>query len=174
MADVELDAEAIAALRKKRQFKKFTFRGIELDKLLDLSHEELLNYVNSRARRRMQRGMKRKPLALIKKLRKAKAGKCFSFFLLAFFLKFYFIFCLACGALDKPVAIKTHLRNMLIVPEMIGSQLAVYNGKVFNQIEVKPEMVGHYLGEFSISYRPVRHGRPGIGSTNSSRFIPLK
>jgi small subunit ribosomal protein S15e len=63
---------------------------------------------------------------------------------------------------------------MLIVPEMIGSQLAVYNGKVFNQIEVKPEMVGHYLGEFSISYRPVRHGRPGIGSTNSSRFIPLK
>lgn len=72
MAD--LDEEAIAALRKKRQFKKFTFRGIELDKLLDLSHEELLNYVHSRARRRMQRGLKRKPMALIKKLRKAKAG----------------------------------------------------------------------------------------------------
>jgi small subunit ribosomal protein S15e len=60
------------------------------------------------------------------------------------------------------------------LPEMIGSQLAIYNGKVFNQIEVKPEMVGHYFGEFSITYRPVRHGRPGIGSTNSSRFIPLK
>lgn len=74
MADTELDVEAIAALRKKRQFKKFTFRGVELDKLLDLSHEELLNYVHSRARRRMQRGMKRKPLALVKKLRKAKAG----------------------------------------------------------------------------------------------------
>lgn len=74
MADAELDVEAIAALRKKRQFKKFTFRGIELDKLLDLSHEELLEYVHSRARRRMQRGLKRKPMALIKKLRKAKAG----------------------------------------------------------------------------------------------------
>jgi small subunit ribosomal protein S15e len=64
-----------------------------------------------------------------------------------------FLISLACGPLDKPVPIKTHLRNMIIVPEMIGSQLAVYNGKVFNQIEVKPEMVGHYLGEFSISYR---------------------
>jgi small subunit ribosomal protein S15e len=64
-----------------------------------------------------------------------------------------FLIFLACGPLDKPVPIKTHLRNMIIVPEMIGSQLAVYNGKVFNQIEVKPEMVGHYLGEFSISYR---------------------
>jgi small subunit ribosomal protein S15e len=77
MADINdpVDAEAIAALRKKRQFKKFQFRGIELDKLLDLSHEELLNFVHSRARRRMQRGLKRKPMALIKKLRKAKAGK---------------------------------------------------------------------------------------------------
>mmetsp|Transcript_11469 Transcript_11469/g.17462 ORF Transcript_11469/g.17462 Transcript_11469/m.17462 type:complete len:152 (-) Transcript_11469:193-648(-) len=151
MADIDVDA--IAALRKKRQFKKFQFRGIELDKLLDLSHEELLNYVHSRARRRMQRGLTRKPMALIKKLRKAKA---------------------AAGPLDKPEAVKTHLRNMLIVPEMIGSQVAVYNGKVFNHVEIKPEMVGHYLGEFSITYRPVRHGRPGIGSTNSSRFIPLK
>ena len=75
MADNEVDAEAIAALRKKRQFKKFTFRGIELDALLELKPDELLEYVNSRARRRMQRGLKRKPMALIKKLRKAKAGK---------------------------------------------------------------------------------------------------
>mmetsp|Transcript_31316 Transcript_31316/g.41452 ORF Transcript_31316/g.41452 Transcript_31316/m.41452 type:complete len:154 (-) Transcript_31316:5-466(-) len=152
MADEPVDAEAIAALRKKRQFKKFQFRGIELDKLLDLSHEELLNYVHARARRRMQRGLKRKPMALVKKLRKAKA---------------------ACGPLDKPAPIKTHLRNMLIVPEMIHSNVAVYNGKVFNVVNIMPEMVGHYLGEFSITYRPVRHGRPGIGSTNSSRFIPL-
>lgn len=46
-------------------------------------------------------------------------------------------------------------------------------GKSMNGVEIKPEMVGHYLGEFSITYKPVRHGRPGIGSTNSSRFIPL-
>ena len=63
---------------------------------------------------------------------------------------------------------------MIIVPEMIGSVIGVYNGKTFNQVEIKPEMIGHYLAEFSISYKPVKHGRPGIGATHSSRFIPLK
>ena len=76
MADDGVDVEAVAALRKKRQFRKFTFRGLELERLLDLSHEELLGFVTARARRRMQRGLKRKPMALIKKLRKAKAGTC--------------------------------------------------------------------------------------------------
>ena len=63
---------------------------------------------------------------------------------------------------------------MIIVPEMIGSVIGVYNGKTFNGIEVKPEMVGMYLGEFSITYKPVSHGRAGIGATKSSRFVPLK
>ena len=63
---------------------------------------------------------------------------------------------------------------MIIVPEMIHSQVAIYNGKQFNLVTITADMVGYYLGEFSITYRPVRHGRPGIGSTNSSRFIPLK
>jgi small subunit ribosomal protein S15e len=63
---------------------------------------------------------------------------------------------------------------MVIVPEMIGSMIGVYNGKTFNQVEVKPEMVGTYTGEYSITYKPVKHGRPGIGATHSSRFIPLK
>ena len=75
--------------------------------------------------------------------------------------------------MERPKGIKTHLRDMLIVPEMIGSVVGIYNGKTFNGVEIKPEMVGMYLGEFSITYKPVRHGRPGIGSTNSSRFIPL-
>ena len=75
---------------------------------------------------------------------------------------------------DKPEVIKTHLRDMIILPEMIGSMIGVYNGKLFTSVEIKPEMIGHYLGEFSISYKPVKHGRPGIGATHSSRFIPLK
>lgn len=114
--------------------------------------------------------------------------------------------------------VKTHLRNMIVVPEMIGSVVGIHNGKTFNQVEIKvridlqvyvfnthvwkshqlmvrlisicycltrfpfflplslaqPEMVGHYLGEFAITYKPVKHGRPGIGATHSSRFIPLK
>jgi small subunit ribosomal protein S15e len=96
---------------------------------------------------------KRKPMALIKRLRKAKKEA---------------------PAMEKPECVKTHLRDMIIVPEMIGSIVGVYNGKTFNQVEIKPEMIGHYLGEFSITYKPVKHGRPGIGATHSSRFIPLK
>ena len=59
----------------------------------------------------------------------------------------------ATGPLDRPAAVKTHLRDMIIVPEMIGSTVAVYNGKIFNVVDVKAEMVGYYLGEFSITYR---------------------
>jgi len=53
---------------------------------------------------------------------------------------------------EKPATVKTHLRDMVVVPEMIGSVIGIYNGKIFNTVEIKPEMTGHYLGEFSISY----------------------
>ena len=69
---------------------------------------------------------------------------------------------------------KTHLRNMIVVPEMIGCVVGVYNGHNFNNVEIKAEMIGHYLGEFSLAYPPVKHNRPGIGATHSSKFIPLK
>jgi small subunit ribosomal protein S15e len=101
----------------------------------------------------LQRGLKRRAVSLLKRLRKSK---------------------LAATGEDKPEVVKTHLRDMIIVPEMIGTMVGVHNGKTFNQVEIKPEMIGHYLGEFSITYKPVRHGRPGIGATHSSRFIPLK
>ena len=63
---------------------------------------------------------------------------------------------------------------MIIVPEMIGSIIGVYNGKTFNQVKIKLEMIGHSLANFSILYKSVKHGRPGIGAIHSSRFIPLK
>jgi small subunit ribosomal protein S15e len=46
--------------------------------------------------------------------------------------------------------------------------------QVFNVVEIKPDMVGYYLGEFSITYKPIRHGKPGIGASGSSKFTPLK
>ncbi len=70
----ELDLEAVAALRKKRQFKKFTFRGLTLEDLLKLSREELAKVYLARARRRMQRGFKAKHNTLLKKLVKSKEG----------------------------------------------------------------------------------------------------
>merc|ERR1712039_347531 len=146
------DADA-AELKKKRTFRKFTYRGVDLDQLLDMNNEGLMELFTCRIRRKFTRGLKRKPMALIKKLRKKKKE---------------------CPPNEKPDIVKTHLRNMIVVPEMTGSIVGVYNGKVFTQVEIKPEMIGHYLGEFSISYKPVKHGRPGIGATHSSRFIPLK
>ncbi|GJQ14540.1 hypothetical protein GpartN1_g6331.t1 [Galdieria partita] len=138
---------------KRRTFRKFSYRGVELDQLLDLNMEQLKELFNSRIRRKLNRGMGIKYKTLLKKLRKAKKEA---------------------PEHEKPEAVKTHLRDMIVLPEMIGSVVGVYNGKTFNQVEIKPEMIGHYLGEFSITYKPVKHGRPGIGATHSSRFIPLK
>jgi small subunit ribosomal protein S19 len=63
---------------------------------------------------------------------------------------------------------------MIILPEMIGLTVGVHNGKDFVQVEIKPEMIGHYLGEFAITNKPVRHGTPGIGASRSSMYVPLK
>ena len=70
----EVDVEAIAALRKKRQFKKFTYRGYELEKLLEFSQDEFIEVLHARGRRRLLRGLNRKCQALLKRLRKAKSG----------------------------------------------------------------------------------------------------
>lgn len=80
--------------------------------------------MHSRARRRFSRGLKRKPLALIKKLRKAKKEA---------------------PPLEKPAVVKTHLRNMIVVPEMVGSIVGVYNGKTFNQVSVNIAQPGGWL-----------------------------
>merc|ERR1711870_188856 len=121
------DEAAAAELKKKRPFRKYTYRGVDLDQLLDMNNEQLMELFPCRIRRKFSRGLKRKPMALIKKLRKKKKEA---------------------PPNEKPDVVKTHLRDMIIVPEMIG----------------------HYLGEFSITYKPVKHGRPGIGATHSSRF----
>mgnify|MGYP003715629283 FL=1 len=126
----DYDPAAAAELKRKRTFRKFSYRGIELDKLLDLSNEDFMNLVHARARRRFQRGLKRKPMGLIKKLRKAKKEALPN---------------------EKPAIVKTHLRNMIVVPEMIGSVVGVYNGKSFVTVEIRPEMCAHYLGEFAIT-----------------------
>ncbi|PKU82173.1 40S ribosomal protein S15 [Dendrobium catenatum] len=160
MADTSDAVDVGGAQPKKRTFRKFSYRGVDLDQLLDMGTDELVKLFPARARRRFQRGLKRKPMALIKKLRKAAI--------------YSVVPKRDAPAGEKPEPVRTHLRNMIIVPEMIGSIIGVYNGKTFNQVEIKPEMIGHYLAEFSISYKPVKHGRPGIGATHSSRFIPLK
>jgi len=70
--------------------------------------------------------------------------------------------------------IRTHLRDMIILPEMIGLPFEIHDGKRFNRVEIKPEMIGHCLGEFALTRKKVVHGSAGIGATRSSRYVPLK
>ena len=72
----------------------------------------------------------------------------------------------------KPV--RTHARDLVIMPEMLGKTIHCYTGKEFKEITINQKMMGHYLGEYAISITPVRHGRPGIGASRSSMYIPLK
>lgn len=120
---------------------------------MELSDEALLKLLPARPRRRLSRGLNRRAMSLLKKLRKSRTNL---------------------SGDEKPRVVKTHLRDMVILPEMVGCIVGVYSGKVFNAVEIKTEMIGHYLGEFSLSYTPVRHGKPGIGATNSSKGISLK
>jgi small subunit ribosomal protein S15e len=147
------DGGADADGKRRAPFRRFFYRGLEVHKLLDLTPAQLMELMHARARRRFARG--HVPLHLIRRLRKAKKAQ-------------------AADPLGKPVIVKTHLRNMIIMPEMVASTVGVYNGLGFTQVEIKPDMIGHYLGEFSITYKPVKHGKPGVGSTGSSRFVPLK
>ena len=75
---------------------------------------------------------------------------------------------------EQKIIIKTHARNAIVFPEMVGFTILVHNGKKFNPVEIIPEMIGHYLGEFAITNEPVKHGSPGIGASRSSMYVPLR
>jgi small subunit ribosomal protein S19 len=74
----------------------------------------------------------------------------------------------------KTAVTKTHSRDMIVLPEMVSTTLLVHNGKEFTSVEILPEMIGSYLGEYAITSKPVRHGSPGIGASRSSMYVPLK
>jgi small subunit ribosomal protein S19 len=71
-------------------------------------------------------------------------------------------------------SVRTHLRDMIILPEMVGKSIEIHNGKSFEKVDVVPEMVGHYFGEFALTRGRVQHGAAGVGATRSSKFVPLK
>ncbi|MBC7219080.1 MAG: 30S ribosomal protein S19 [Hadesarchaea archaeon] len=129
--------------------KKFTYRGYALEDLQKLPLDEFARLLPSRQRRSLLRGFTTKQKKLIEKIRKARAS-------------------------GNDVPIRTHCREMIIIPEMVGLKFAVHNGKEFLVVEVKPEMIGHRLGEFAQTRKRVLHGTPGIGATRSSMYVPLK
>ena len=138
-------------LSKKQAFKKFSYRGNDISKIINSNMDEISQLLRSRQRRRLRRKMPQKYGKFIKKLVDAKK---------------------ACPAGEKPKVIKTHLRDCIVLPSMIQSMVSIYNGKGFNTVEIKPEMLGYYLGEFSMTYKRTSHGKPGVGATHSSKFVP--
>jgi len=140
-------------LSKKQVFKKYTYRGNDLGKLIEMNMDALSEQLRSRQRRRLKRKMGVKFGRFIKKLMEVKATTPQG---------------------EKPPTVKTHYRNCIVLPSMVQSMINIHNGHGYNNVEVKPEMIGYYLGEFAITYKRVTHGKPGVGATHSSKFVPIK
>ncbi|MBU3896419.1 MAG: 30S ribosomal protein S19 [Nanoarchaeota archaeon] len=124
--------------------KILTWKGKTIEELQKIPIEEFSKLIPSRQRRSLSRGMPEKHKGFLERLRKAK----------------------------KPM--KTHCRDMVILPEMVGKKILIYGGKEWVTIELKQEMLGHRLGEFAQTNKKVLHSSPGIGATKSSKFQPLK
>ena len=140
-------------LGKKQIFKKFSYRGNDLKKLIDMNMDEVSQQLRSRQRRKLRRKMGSKYARFINKLLEAKKHT---------------------AAGDKPAAVKTHLRDCIVLPSMVQSVINIHKGNGYSNVEVKPEMIGYYLGEFAVTYKRVSHGKPGVGATHSSKFVPIK
>ena len=125
--------------------KDFNYRGKTVEELQSMSMDEFIRMLPSRMRRSLRRGLSEEQRTVLEKLRKND---------------------------NRPV--RTHARDLVIMPEMIGKTIHCYTGKEFREININEKMLGHYLGEYAISITPVRHGRPGIGASRSSMYIPLK
>lgn len=130
--------------------REFRFRGYSLEELKKMSTEEFAKMIDTKARRYLLRS-KFTPEAkkLLKKIDLALEGKY-----------------------DKPI--RTHVREMVILPKMVGLTIHVYDGKEFVPIEIKPEMLGRRFGEFTHTIKPVKHGQPGLGASRSSLYVPIK
>ncbi|MHC1609226.1 MAG: 30S ribosomal protein S19 [Candidatus Methanofastidiosia archaeon] len=132
--------------------KKFSYRGYDVEDLQKISMEDFISLIPSRQRRSLNRGFSEKQKKLLLRLRNSKKEM----------------------EEGKRVVIRTHCRDMIVLPEMIGLTIGIYNGKEFKVVEILPEMVGHYFGEFSLTRTRVKHSSPGVGATKSSMYVPLK
>lgn len=129
--------------------RDFKFRGLSFDELQKAPESKLMQVLNARGRRTMKRGVKLDK-RILRGIVDASKGKIF----------------------DKPV--KTHRRDIIVMPNMIGMKFAVYTGKAFGQVTILSDMVGHYLGEFVETRLKPKHSKAGIGATKSSKHVGKK
>jgi small subunit ribosomal protein S19 len=128
----------------------FTYRGHTLDELQDMELDEVAELLPARQRRTITRGLTAQHEKLLETVRDADPEE----------------------TANEPI--RTHLRDMPVLPSFVEKTFAVYNGQEFERVRVQPEMIGHYLGEFQLTRTSVEHGQAGIGATRSSKFVPLK
>lgn len=124
--------------------KEFKWMGKTEEEIKKMDLQEFMKVTNSRARRTLQRGFNDYQKVVLKKV---QAG-------------------------DKNI--RTHCRNMIIVPAMIGNIIRVHHGKDFIPVTITAEMLGHYLGEFVMTRKPVTHSAAGIGATRSSKAVSAR
>jgi small subunit ribosomal protein S19 len=130
--------------------EEFTYRGHTLEELREMELAEFTELLPARKRRTIERGLTAEQEKLLEKAGTRDAEE----------------------SANNPI--RTHLRDMPIVPAFVEKTFAVYSGQEFERVEVEPEMLGHYLGEFVLTRTSVEHGQAGIGATRSSKFVPLK
>ena len=129
--------------------KKFNYRGKEITQLENISNDQLFELLNARQRRSLKRGINDEKRQLSNEIKESKNGKT-----------------------KNPI--RTHKRDLIILPYMVGATVNVFSGKEFTPITILAEMIGHYLGEYVITNKRVSHGAPGVGASRSSLYVPLK
>jgi len=129
-----------------------TYRGFTLDELQQISMDDFIRLLPARQRRSMLRGLPNEQRIFIETLRKAKQA----------------------AEKGQSLTVKTHCRDIVILPEMVGMTVLLYSGKEFVPVPITLDKIGHYLGEYVITNKRVVHGTPGIGASKSSMYVPLK
>ena len=129
--------------------RQFTYHGLSQKELEELPLEKILKLFSARARRSLIRGINDGKRKLIGEIKAAKAG-------------------------NLKTSINTHLRDLIVMPFMIGVTINVFSGKEFVPVTITTEMIGHYVGEYVITNKRVSHGAPGVGASRSSLYVPLK
>lgn len=152
--EVEYIEETQDGSKKKRTFRRYTYRGVDLEELERMPFSEVTKLLPCRLRRKVRRGLPSRDVQLIKECIASKAA-CVS-------------------TVDKPEIVRTHSRSAIIWPVMVGALVGVHVGNGYLPLEIKPEMVGCRLSDFAPTRITPKHGRPGIGASSSSKFVPLK
>ena len=126
--------------------KEFTYRGKTLDELKKLDVREFAKYLRSRQRRSVLRQFQK----IEEFISRAKTKE------------------------NKKGVIRTHQRDIVVVPGMVGMRINVYNGQKFIAVDIVGEMLGHKLGEFALTRARIKHGKAGVGATKGTKFKAKK